>query len=63
MVCFIDDILLGGDTKFPETVSKLRQTFQIGAELTQTFDITGSHLEENNDLSITIHQTKYILTV
>ena len=60
MVCFIDDILLGGDTKFPETVSKLRQNFQIGAELTQTFDITGIHLEENNDLSITIHQPEYI---
>ena len=60
MVCFVDDILLGGDTKFTETVSKLHQTFHIGAELTQTFDIIGIHLEENNDLSITIHQTEYI---
>lgn len=60
MVCFVDNILLGGDTKFTETVSKLHQTFHIGAELTQTFDIIGIHLEENNDLSITIHQTEYI---
>ena len=60
MVSFVDDILLGGDTKFTENVNKLRQTFHIGAKLTQTFDYIGIHLEENNNFSITIHQTEYI---
>ena len=59
MVCFFD-ILLGGDTKFTEIVNTLRQTFFVGAELTQIFDYIGIHLEENNDFSITIHQTEYI---
>ena len=57
MACFFDNILLGGDTKFTEIVNKLRQTFYVGPELTQTFDYTGIRLEENNDFSITIHQT------
>ena len=60
MVSFVDDILLGGDTNFTENVNKLRQTFHIGAKLTQTFDYIGIRLEENNNFSITSHQTEYI---
>ena len=41
MICFVDNVLWGGDTKFTETVNQLRQTFHIGAEHTQIFVYIG----------------------
>ena len=42
----------GNDTKFTETVNKLRQNFHIGAEHTKTFDYIGISLEQNNNFPL-----------
>ena len=46
MVCFVDDVLWGGDKKYTETVIKLRQTFHVGAEHAQIFDYIVSALNK-----------------
>ena len=59
MVCFVDDGLWGGNTKFETIIHKLKQLFHIGAERKQIFEYIGIKLEQKSDFSITIIQKDY----
>ena len=60
MVCFVNDVLWGGNRNFIYIINKLKQTFHIDVEHSQAFNYTGIHLKQNDDFSITINQIDYI---
>ena len=60
MICFVDDILWGGITKFSDTVTKLKEIFCIGTENSSSFRYIGMELLQNDDFSITLSQDNYI---
>lgn len=63
MACFVDDVLWGGNTKFENTIKKLKQIFFISAEHKQIFDYIGIRLEQKADFSIIITQKEYINSI
>ena len=60
IVCFVDDVIWAGTAKFYSIIEQLRKTFHIGAESSKTFKYIGIHMQQDNDLSITINQNNYV---
>ena len=60
MVCFVDDVLWGGDENFKIIVKKLKQVFHIETEHSETFSYIGIHLQRQNDGTIIISQQQYV---
>ena len=63
MVCFVNNLLWGGNRDFICIINKLKQTFHIGAEHSQALNYIGIHLKQNNDFSTTINQFDYINSI
>ena len=57
MVCYVDDVMWGGEPSFINIVDRLKKSFQIGSENQQLFDYIGIRLTQNPDFSITLDQT------
>ena len=63
MVCFVDDVLWGGNKNFIYIINKLKQSFHIGAEQGQAFNYIGIYLKLNDGFSTTINQIDYINSI
>ena len=56
MGCFVDDVLWGGEPEFLEVISRLKETFSIGSEHTESFDYVGNLSSQHEGFSITVDQ-------
>ena len=63
MVCYVDDVMWGGEPSFINIVDKLKKSFQIGSENQQLFDYIGIRLTQNPDFSITLDQNTYTQSI
>ena len=59
MVCFVDDILYGGNTEFSIVIDQLKQKFKVGSESQNKFDYIGINIKQFRN-SIVISQTDYV---
>ena len=60
MVCFVDDILYGGDPCFSSIIDQLKSQFKVGTESESKLDYIGSNIIQNPDFSLTISQKEYV---
>ena len=60
MGCFVDDVLWGGESEFLEVISRLKETFSIGSEHTESFEYVGTSISQHEDFSITVDQDDYV---
>ena len=59
MVCFVDDILYGGDPSFAKVISRLKEQFKVGTENEEKFHYIGINIKQFKD-SIVISQSDYV---
>ena len=59
MVCFVDDILYGGNLSFSTVICSLKETFKVGSEHANKFDYIGIQIKQFKD-SIIISQDDYV---
>ena len=59
-VCFVDDVLWGGDESFYRVIAELKRTFHIGTEQQTNFNYVGVKLSQRDDYSIEASQDEFI---
>ena len=59
MVCFVDDILYGGNSSFSDVISSLKDKFKVGSEHANKFEYIGINIKQFNN-SIVISQNDYV---
>lgn len=59
MGCFVDDVIWGGTEAFTHVINKLKKTFRIGSESTQSFMYVGSTLTQDEKKNILVNQDEY----
>ena len=59
----VDDGIHGGDQYFHQQISKLEAKYPFGAKKSKQFTFTGIDLQQHNDNSIELSQSKYIRNI
>ena len=62
-ICFVDDVIWGGNDEFSETILKLKSIFHFGSEKQTLFGFLGVDFRQHSDYSITADQRNYIKSV